>query len=228
MSVSQMNSWNSKGGAFISNCMRHTAAIGTALGVLISASQLSVAQIATSALDAKPLGVGDRAPNAHLMSIEGKDVRLKQILKKGPTVLIFYRGGWCPYCNAHLADLQNIQPDLQKLGYQIVAVSPDLPGELRKTMDKHSLGYQLVCDTQTEAMRGFHVAYRLDDPTYNVMKSKYGVDLESYSGKAHHVLPVPSVYIIDRKGKILFAHTDPNYKVRMKGDEVLAAAKAAL
>lgn len=196
--------------------------------VLALASSMAMGEIAKSAEDAKPLSVGDKAPKVKLVAMDGTTTSLKKVLAKGPTVLVFYRGGWCPYCNAHLSDLERVAPKLKEMGYQVVAVSPDLPVELGKMATKDSLGYELYSDSSTDAMQGFGVAYKLADDTYSMMKGKYGVDLETYSGKPHHVLPVPSVFLLDKKGKILFVHADPNYKVRMSGDEVLAAAKSAM
>ncbi len=93
--------------------------------------------------------------------------------------------------------------------------------------DTDHLNYQLFSDEKNEAMRGFGVAYRVDDMTVSTYKQKHNVDLEKSSGQAHHILPVPSVFILDRSGKIVFIHADPDYKVRMKGSDVLSAAQAA-
>ena len=89
------------------------------------------------------------------------------------------------------------------------------------------LNYRLFSDSQAEAMKKFGVAYRVDDTAVKVFKQKYNVDLERASGQTHHILPVPAVFILDSTGKIVFVHADPDYKVRMKGAEVLAAAKTA-
>ena len=176
---------------------------------------------------AKPLAVGTKAPSAKLKGLDGKDIKLKDVLAGKPTVLIFYRGDWCPYCNAHLADLAKVEGDLKNLGYQIVAISPDLPSELQKTADKHKLDFTLLSDSQAKALKKYGVAFHVDDMMYGAMKDKYNIDLERSSGEKHHILPVPSVFLIDKDGKIVFVHSNPDYKVRMKGDEILAAAKEA-
>ena len=152
---------------------------------------------------------------------------LHAIIAGKPTVLIFYRGSWCPYCNAHLSDLVTVEDELRSLGYQIVAISPDRPEELNPMMTADHLNYRLFSDPQAEAMKKFGVAYRLDDTTVTNYKQKYNVDLERSSGQTHHILPVPAVFILDRTGKIVFVHADPDYTARMKGAEVLAAAKTA-
>jgi peroxiredoxin len=162
-----------------------------------------------------------------LRGLDGNDVTLHAIVAGKPTVLIFYRGSWCPYCNLHLSDLVTVEEELRSLGYQIVAISPDRPEELNKMTAADHLNYRLFSDPQAEAMKKFGVAYQVDNTTLTNYKQKFNVDLESSSGQTHHILPVPAVFILDRGGKIVFVHADPDYKVRMKGAEVLAAAKAA-
>ena len=187
----------------------------------------TVDQVAPSAKGAQPIGVGSGAPDAGLRDLEGKEVTLQAIIAGKPTVLIFYRGSWCPYCNAHLSDLVTVEEELRSLGYQIVAISPDRPEELNRMTTADHLNYRLFSDPQAEAMKKFGVAYRVDDTAVTNYKQQYNVDLERSSGQTHHILPVPAVFIIDRTGKIVFVHADPDYKVRMKGSEVLAAAKTA-
>ena len=183
--------------------------------------------IADSPQNAKPLGVGVTAPDILLTSVDGKPVKLGSLLKKQPTALIFYRGGWCPFCNMHLAQLKTIEPDLRALGYQIVAVSPDRPEELRKTMDKHQLDYTLLSDSDAKALKAYGVAFKVDDETVEKYRA-YHVDLEaSAGGRAHHALPVPSVFLIGKDRVIQFAHSNPDYKVRLAPDKILAAARAA-
>jgi len=196
-------------------------------GGLSSALANTADQAASSAKEAKPIEVGTAAPDAGLRGLDGNDVTLHAIVAGKPTVLIFYRGSWCPYCNLHLSDLVTVEEELRSLGYQIVAISPDRPEELNKMTAADHLNYRLFSDPQAEAMKKFGVAYQVDNNTVTNYKRKFNVDLESSSGQTHHILPVPAVFILDRGGKIVFVHADPDYKVRMKGAEVLAAAKAA-
>jgi peroxiredoxin len=196
-------------------------------GGLSSAPANTADQVASSAKEAKPIEVGTAAPDAGLRGLDGNDVTLHAIVAGKPTVLIFYRGSWCPYCNLHLSDLVTVEEELRSLGYQIVAISPDRPEELNKMTAADHLNYRLFSDPQAEAMKKFGVAYQVDNTTLTNYKQKFNVDLESSSGQTHHILPVPAVFILDRGGKIVFVHADPDYKVRMKGAEVLAAAKAA-
>lgn len=168
--------------------------------------------------------VGDRLPAAVLSTVEGKEMKLAEIVAEKPTVLIFYRGGWCPYCTKHLSALAGIQEDLDKLGIQILAVSPDQPSKLREKPDNAKIPYQLLSDRTMEAAKAFGIAFEVDAD----MRDKYrgfGIDLEAASGEAHHLLPHPAVYVIDAKGIIRFAHVNEDYKVRLEAEKVLEAAR---
>lgn len=204
--------------------MRTAALIGSMGAALALAPQ---GEVAATAAEAKPLKVGVQAPNSTLRTMGGKLVELKDVLKGKFTALIFYRGGWCPFCNRHLSDLAKIESDLRDMGVQIIAISPDTPEELKKTLDKDSLTYQLFSDSKAQAMRNFGVAFRVDDPTVSMYKDRFDIDLERSSGESHHILPVPSVFLIDKLEKIVFAYSNPDYKVRLNGDELLKAAQKA-
>ena len=181
--------------------------------------------VADTPQTAKPLAVGSLAPDASLTGLNGKPVALRAALKKQPTVLVFYRGSWCPFCNAHLAQLQTVEPELRQMGYQILAVTPDKPEDLRKTVDKHKLAYTLLSDSDAVAMRAYGVAFRLDDATVEKYQ-QYHVDLETASGgRKHHILPVPSVFLIGTDRVIRYVYSNPDYKVRLSGAELLKAAR---
>jgi peroxiredoxin len=182
--------------------------------------------IAESAEDTKPLKAGVQAPDVTMENLEGEPIKLSELWSKQPIALVFYRGGWCPYCNTHLAALKDAEPELVKLGYQVVAVSPDKPAILKESADKAELNYELVSDSDAEAMKAFGIAFRLDDGTLQKYK-EYGIDLEEASGEDHHALPIPAVFLIDQKGKIRWVHANPDYKKRVSNEKLVAAAKKA-
>lgn len=208
-----------------SSAFRITLAISGILGALGITTWAIAGQAANTvpsrAADAVPLKAGARVPNSTLKTLEGKDISLLAALEKKPSVVIFYRGGWCPFCNAHLSELAKIESDIRKRGYQIIAISPDLPAELNKTLDKDHLTYKLFSDAKAEAMKAFGVGFRLDDETFTMYRDKYQLDLEKRSGQNHHILPVPSVFVVNEKGQITFAFSNPDYKVRMKAQDLL-------
>ncbi len=173
----------------------------------------------------RPLLLGAALPEAQLRTVDGQTVSLKDALGGKPAVLVFYRGGWCPYCNTQLSGLRLIRKDLDALGYSLIAISPDTPEELKKTLDGQALDFQLLSDSRAEAIRAFGVGYRVDAATLKKL-GEYGIDLEKASGETHHVLPVPAVFVIDETGSLQFSYVHPDYKVRVPQDVILAAAKA--
>ncbi len=199
-----------------------------AVAALLACVSFSSAQnIAPSASQVRPLLIGTVAPDAQLRTMDGKPATLKTVLAGKPGVVIFYRGGWCPYCNAHLQEIKGVQKELNQMGYTTVAISPDRPEELAKTAKKHDLPYTLLSDSKLEAAGAYGIAFQLDPDTL-AKYAHYGVDLRKSSGEPHDWLPVPSVFLIGKDGTIKFAYTNPDYKVRLKAPVLLAVAKAAL
>ncbi len=117
-----------------------------------------------------------------------------------------------------------MEPDLRELGFRIVAVSPDRPAKLVQSKRKHDLGYTLLSDSDAEAARAYGIAFRVDASTVDRYKG-YGIDLEDASGRDHHVLPVPSVFLVGSDGRIAWRYSNPDYKVRPDNEELLAAAR---
>src|SRR5690554_2826320 len=117
-------------------------------------------QVAEKAEDISPLLNGETFPDAVLKAPDGTEYILQEILKQKPTVVLFYRGGWCPFCNAHLAEIQNVQNEVVNLGYQIIAISPDLPENLKVTDEKQNLPYSLYSDAEGELIKAIGIAFK--------------------------------------------------------------------
>jgi len=173
-----------------------------------------------------PVTVGTRAPSFTALEVDGRSFHFDPTALHRPVLIIFFRGGWCPYCNAHLKDLQTVEPKIIALGYRVLFLSTDRP-ELLYSSLKVKVKYHILSDASLSAARAFGVAYRLDDKTVKQMQS-FGVDLDSTQGTSMHELPVPSVFIIDRSGIVRFRHFNPDYRVRLDAASVLAAAQGAL
>lgn len=182
---------------------------------------------AATAESATPLAVGSTAPHAMVRTAEGAAVDLATLVDEKPTVLIFYRGGWCPYCNRHLSELQEVETDLLALGCQIIAVSPDRPEAMPATTEKNHLNYRLYSDRAMEAAAAYGVAFVMPEETVEKYR-KWKFDLAPLPGDETKCwLPVPSVFVI-AGGRVRFVHSDPDYKVRLATDDLLAAVKTAL
>jgi len=183
--------------------MNHRAKI-FALLLLPTIAGTSLARLhANTAEEVQPLLIGAKVPSAEVFTRSGESVDLQDVLKGKSSVVIFYRGGWCPYCNTQLSELASIEDDLKGKGYQIVAISPDTPDKLNETGQKHSLGYQLISDSDYNAMDAFGIGF--DNPR---------------RGK----LPVPSVFLVTPDLQISFQYVNPNYRDRISSKLLLAAA----
>jgi peroxiredoxin len=125
-----------------------------------------------------------------------------------------------------LGQLREIESKLTTLGYQIVVISPDRPAKIQEFNTKSEYDYTLLSDSDLKAARALGVAFQVSDETFEALKS-YNLDIEDASGKAHHLLPVPSVFIVDTEGVILFEYVNPDYRVRIDSKTLLAAAEAA-
>jgi len=123
-----------------------------------------------------------------------------------------------------LVQLREIESELKNLGVQLLAISPDKPSKVRETVDKHKMSFILLSDSDMVAARSFRVAYKLDDQTLAEFK-KYNIDVEDASGQSHHMLPVPAVFLVATNGLIQFEYVNPDYKVRLDPELLLAAAK---
>lgn len=174
----------------------------------------------------RPLPVGARLPAFTVRDVHGTPVEFMPDKLMAPVVLIFYRGGWCPYCNAHLAGLRTAEEKLLEMGFQVIFLSADRPELLRTSLKEPDVRYTLLSDSRMEAARALGIAFRVDDATFEKYRS-HGVDLEKVSGEKHHELPVPAVFLADRTGAIRFVYANADYKVRIQSEELLAAAQRA-
>jgi peroxiredoxin len=179
-----------------------------------------------TATESTPLKIGDRVPEVVVQTVEGAEVALRAELAGQPSVVIFYRGGWCPYCVRHLAALAEVEADLLAAGFKLVALSPDRPAKLREKPALEKLNYTLLSDSPATAARAFGLAFQVPDELVAKYKNEYKIDLEGDSGQTHHLLPHPAVFIVDAGGIIRYAHVNPDYKVRLESDQILAAARA--
>lgn len=189
----------------------------------VAALAESPAQIFPSAEDVEPLKVGDSIPSVMVKTLEGESIDVRDLATRQATVTIFYRGGWCPYCNTHLKELKEAMDGLEGLGYQVLAISADVPEKLMETKEKEELPYVLLSDSSMDAAAAFGIAFQLDAATVEKYKG-YGLDLSASEWR----LPVPSVFVNRADGVITYVHADPNYKKRLSAAGVFDAAKAAV
>jgi peroxiredoxin len=175
--------------------------------------------VAREPTDISPLLIGEKIPSISLLDMKGKNVDLQVLAGRKQSILVFYRGGWCPYCNLHLAELQTIEPDILAAGYQIIAISPDSPESLSASADKNKLNYILLSDNDAALIKAFGLAFEAPE--------KYAELLNKSSGgkNKEELLPVPAVFVLNKQGDILFEYINPDYKKRLKGSLLMAVLR---
>jgi peroxiredoxin len=172
----------------------------------------------------RPLKPGDSIPSVWVQDENGSPVNLAERVRGKPSVLIFYRGGWCPYCNGHLADLRHAETELRRRGYQMLAISPDRPDYLCATKSARRVGIDFFSDGEMKAATAFGLAF-----VPNAQMSGYvragGVDLAERSGHDHYLLPVPAVFVVGPDGRITFVYANPDHRERIDRHKLLRVAK---
>jgi peroxiredoxin len=180
--------------------------------------------VASSADNVKPLAVGKSLPDVTVKTVDGTSVTLLDALDGHASVIVFYRGHWCPFCMKHLKNLQKITGQLKEQGVKLVAITPDTPSHIAKTLKKGNFTMEIYSDAMLNAAKAMGVAFQLDKK----IAKRYRSTLMDSSGHDTGQLPVPSVFLIDKAGKITYVFSNPDYKVRLSNDELLAAIKDTL
>ncbi len=188
-------------------------------------AQYQRTDIHPDANDVQPLLPGMMAPAFDVLDAQGQGVQFDPENMTKPLVLSFFRGGWCPYCNLHLAEMRKAESELRDMGFDIWFISIDRPELLYESLEQPDIGYTVLSDSRLDATRKFGLAFRVDDETVERYLT-HDIDLEGSSGEKHHVLPAPATFIIAQGGVIRFQYTNPDYSVRLHPDVLLAAARA--
>lgn len=163
---------------------------------------------------------GDSAPSVNLPNAKGDMVSLESLWKNGPAVAIFYRGGWCPYCNLELRAWQKHLPELTSLGATLVAISPQTPDNSLSTAEKNELTFPVLSDSSMVAADGFGIAFTLPPELVDLYGS-VGNNLPELNGNGQWMLPIPATFVIDRSGVIQLAHVEADYRNRAEPAEVM-------
>lgn len=188
----------------------------TLLSVLLSCASLLFAQNAP-----KGLNLNDQAPGFSANDQYGRLVSLQDELKKGPVVLVFYRGQWCPYCNRQLKQLEDSLSLIKAKGASVLTITPEKPENITKTISKTKTSSSILHDEGLNIMKSYDVAFKVDDKTIEAYK-KYGIDFAEANGNLNGAnLPVPAVYIVNTSGKIIYKYFDTDYRKRSSVKEIL-------
>lgn len=176
-------------------------------------------QIADHAIKA-----GAHIPNLALPDHTGKARRLGDLHAIGPVILTFYRGGWCPYCNLELRAYQAILNDIKAAGGNLVAVSPERPDNALSTAEKNALQFLILSDVNGRLADAMGIRFDLSQEIIALYR-KFGQNLPIHNGDGRWSLPVPATFVIDQRGRIVLAHVDADYRVRLDPADALRALR---
>ncbi|HSZ65278.1 MAG TPA: peroxiredoxin-like family protein [Xanthobacteraceae bacterium] len=170
------------------------------------------------------LKTGDRAPAVVLGNARGDTVDVGALLKNGPVIVSFYRGGWCPYCNFELRAFQQILRQIEAAGATLVAISPEKPDDTLSTAEKNALSFEVLSDVGQKVGRAFGLVYDFSDELKSAYK-EFGIDIPGKNGAEDWALPISATYVVDRDGTIIYAYTDADYRDRAEPADVLEVLK---
>jgi len=184
----------------------------------------ATAELIASGAANKALKVGDKAPLFTLKDPDGHPVSSAELLAKGPLVLTFYRGVWCPYCNLELQALQAFLPTLQEAGASLVAISPQIAANSRKSMRTNGLQFPILSDRHNDVADAFGLRFALPDYLIELYKNLRN-DLPSFNDDPSWTLPMPARYVIGQDGVIRYAEVNPDYTQRPEPEAILDAIR---
>jgi peroxiredoxin len=183
-------------------------------------------KLAESGIAKRSLQVGAKAPEFSLPDAHGKVVALASLLAKGPAVVTFYRGGWCPFCDLQLRAYQGVSSQIHDLGAELVAVSPQTPDYALSDVEKKELTFPVLTDKGNAAARQYGLVFSLSE-VMRQLQSGFGNPIPKFNGDDSWELPMPGTFVLDRGGVVRLAHVDPDFMKRLEPAAILEALRAA-
>jgi len=177
-------------------------------------------KLTESGLIEKAPNTGDTLKDFTLPNHRGENSDLAELRKKGPVVITFYRGGWCPYCNLELRAYQQILPEIQAAGATLVAITPELPDASLTTSERHALEFEVLTDEDSAYAREIGVVFTVSEKLRFIYEN-FGIDLEKHNGKGQFDIPLAATYVVDTEGKIIYAAVEADYTIRAEPAEVV-------
>ncbi len=184
----------------------------------------SIQALKATGIQSAVLKAGDAAPDFELPNALGRTVSSKDLRRKGPLVVSFYRGTWCSYCNVEIRALQQNLAEIRALGAELVAITPELPDETVSMSEKHGLEFEVLSDVGNTVARAYGLVWTLPDAVRGLY-GKLGIDIERLNGDDSWQLPIPGTFVVSRDGVLVEAFADPDYRNRLDPAAVIAALK---
>ncbi len=192
---------------------------------VIETMHRATSELIASGAAERALKVGNKAPSFTLPDPDRTDVASDALLAKGPLIVSFYRGVWCPYCNMDLQALQTALPEFERRSSRLVAISPQTPANSRKSVRQNALTFPILSDPHNDVAAAFGLRFALPDYLIELYKSLKN-DLPSFNGDPSWTLPMPARFVIAPDGTIAYAEVNPDYTRRPEPEELLPALAA--
>jgi len=181
-----------------------------------------ISHVVAAGLIRHVLPAGQAAPNFTLPDANGQPQTLATLLQKGPVVLTFYRGNWCPYCNVQLRAYQQILPELARYDATLVAISPQTPELTTLTASEKSLTFPVLSDAGNTVARQYGLAYQVGPEVGSALRG-VGIDLAAFNGTTDDELPLTATFLIGTDSLIAWAEVEANFKQRPDPTAILEA-----
>lgn len=181
----------------------------------------ATAELIASGAAARALKVGDKAPAFTLKDADGREVSSAELLKRGPLVVTFYRGVWCPYCNMDLQAIEAVVPEIRKRGAELVAISPQTAPNSRRSARENKLSFAILSDAGNEVAQRFGLRFVLPGYLRDLYKNTFKNDLAVVNGDESWTLPMPARFVIGPDGIIRYAEVNPDYTRRPDPEELM-------
>lgn len=185
----------------------------------------ATAELAASGIEEKVLKVNDTMPAFSLLDENEQAINSSELTTKGPLVITFYRGLWCPYCNADLANLKHIVSTVEEDGGNMITISPELPEYSREIIKKQRLPFSILSDAGNEIAAKFGLRFRLPENLKVLYRDTFNIDLEKFSGDPSWTLPMPARFLVDSAGIIHYAESSADYTQRPDPDDLVEVLK---
>lgn len=184
----------------------------------------SINEIKENKLKENTLQIGNIIPDTPLHSIHNEVTLLSNIDYTNFLILNFYRGGWCPYCNMELREYEKLRKDFNLEGTDIIGISAERVELAKQTHSKNSLSLPIFTDVDAKLMKAIGIVFQLDEASKKEYKN-FGMDLTKIHGNNNYELPVPAIYVINKKREIVYTHFEEDYMTRLEPKELLSIIK---
>ncbi|KAL9473482.1 hypothetical protein ACSS6W_007862 [Trichoderma asperelloides] len=188
---------------------------------VVSAIKESIASLNATFDNSATIQIGASLPSFKLPNALGKEVASESLLAKGPVLITFYRGDWCPFCNLALRSLQLHLDEFHAKGVTIVAISPELPNSSLSTAEKNDLKFEVLSDVGNKFARQLGIVWDQPKSVEPIFKA-FEIDLKVRNGDDTMAVPIPTTILVDTKGVVRNIHIDPDYRQRLETTTALA------